>query len=175
MEHIVEQVDSFYSIVKLKKFRQTPGVFFDVITKSKLPAISAIDRVVHLKGAVSPGPVDGVERPWYMHPHQEDNLMVLYGVRQVDLYSMEQKKMLSFTVEPNKISSGDKVLYEGACMLVWPRYVFHRIVSGEEGSASVNLAVHHEGLDFKTNFNIYDLDTSTGEYRVLREGHKDQF
>ncbi len=26
-----------------------------------------------------------------------------------------------------------------------------------------------KGLDFKTNFNIYDLDTSTDEYRVLQK------
>lgn len=26
----------------------------------------------------------------------------------------------------------------------------------------------------RTNFNVYDLDTVTGEYRVVREGHLDQ-
>ena len=59
-------------------------------------------------------------------------------------------------------------------MLVWPCNVFHRIRTDSQGSASMNLAVHHEGFDIRTNFNVYDLDTTTGEYRVIREGHLDQ-
>jgi hypothetical protein len=34
--------------------------------------------------------------------------------------------------------------------------------------------VHYEGLDMRTNFNIYDLDTANGAYRVIREGFRDQ-
>jgi len=26
----------------------------------------------------------------------------------------------------------------------------------------------------RTNFNIYDLDTTTGKFKVIREGHLDQ-
>jgi hypothetical protein len=66
------------------------------------------------------------------------------------------------------------ILYDGPALLVWPRGVFHRIKSGDHGSASINLATHYEGIDMRTNFNIYDLDTGTGEFRVLREGHLDQ-
>ncbi|MDY0143097.1 MAG: hypothetical protein RBR97_14505 [Bacteroidales bacterium] len=47
-------------------------------------------------------------------------------------------------------------------------------MSGEEGSASINLATHHDMFDIKTNFNIYDLNTETREYKLLREGFKDQ-
>jgi len=42
------------------------------------------------------------------------------------------------------------------------------------GSASLNLAVHHDGFDIRTNFSVYDLDPDTGQYRVIREGHLDQ-
>jgi len=60
-------------------------------------------------------------------------------------------------------------------MLVWPCGVFHRIVScPEQGSASVNFAVRYEGFNIRTNFNIYDLDTESGKYKVIREGHLDQ-
>ena len=53
--------------------------------------------------------------------------------------------------------------------------VFHRVISDAKlGSASLNLAVHYEGYDIRTNFSIYDLDIETGEYRVIREGHLDQ-
>ncbi|WP_199221438.1 hypothetical protein [Desulfonatronum sp. SC1] len=52
--------------------------------------------------------------------------------------------------------------------------MFHRITSGPEGSASLNFAVHYDGLDMRTNFNIYDVNTGTGEYSVIREGFRDQ-
>jgi len=71
------------------------------------------------------------------------------------------------------MQNGQEV-YDGAAILVWPRGVFHRIKSGVEGSASVNLATHYEGLNMRTNFSIYDLDTETGKFKVIREGHLDQ-
>ena len=116
-----------------------------------------------------------VEHPWYMHPHQEDNLMVLYGTRYIDVFTPEYGKIESFTVTADKVCRGDRVCYTGAAMLVWPRNVFHRIKScSEKGSASVNFAVRFKGFDIKTNFNIYDLNTKTKKYQVIREGHLDQ-
>lgn len=170
---IFQEVQDFYRIIPLHKLRRTPGVFFDNVPMACLPRIDAIDRVLHEKGAVSPGPVGEVARPWYMHPHQADNLMVLCGTRQVDLY-VEAHGLLSFTVTPDRIMQGETVLLAEPAMLVWPCKVFHRIVSGPEGSASLNFAVHYEGFDIRTNFNIHDLDLATGAYRVIREGFRDQ-
>ena len=163
----------FYSIIPLQVLRRTPGVLFDNVPLAALPRIDAIDRVLHAAGAVSPGPVGEVARPWYMHPHQDDNLIVLYGTRQVDIY-LPGQGMASFTVTPERIFQGEQVLLDAPAMLVWPRYVFHRIVSGPEGSASLNFAVHYPGLDPKSNFNIYDLNPATGESVVIREGFRDQ-
>jgi hypothetical protein len=59
-------------------------------------------------------------------------------------------------------------------MLVWPCHVFHRIQSSVQGSASLNFAVRMPGIDMKTNFNIYDLDTEANTYRLLRSGFLDQ-
>jgi hypothetical protein len=170
---IFQEVRDFYRIIPLRMFRRTPGVFFDNVPMASLPRIDAIDRVMHEKNALSPGSVGEVARPWYMHPHQADNLMVLCGTRQVELY-VEEHGLLSFTVTANRIMQGDAVLLEEPAMLVWPCRVFHRIASGLEGSASLNFAVHYPGFDIRTNFNIYDLDMTTGAYRLIREGFKDQ-
>jgi hypothetical protein len=170
---VIRDIPDFYKIIPLKPLRKTPGVFFDNVMMEFLPRIDAIDRVIHEQSAVSPGQVGDVARPWYMHPFQDDNLIVLAGVRHVDIY-VKEHGIKSFTVTPNQVLEGDKVIYDGAAMLVWPRNVFHRITSGEEGSASLNFAVHYEGIDMRTNFSIYDLDIKTGEYRVIREGFKDQ-
>jgi hypothetical protein len=171
---IFEDVPGLYKIIPLNLFRKTPGVIFDNVPTKAFPRISAIDRVIHQGSATSPGPVGDVKRPWYMHPHQEDNLVVLHGTRFVDIYTRAHGKVENFVVTPHQIQKKGKVIYDGAAMLVWPRGVFHRIQSTEEGSAAINFAVHYEGIDMKTNFNIYDLDTVTGKFRVIREGYIDQ-
>ncbi|RJR17606.1 MAG: hypothetical protein C4581_07730 [Nitrospiraceae bacterium] len=172
--HIAEEVPGLYKVVPLNIFRRTPGVYFDNVPLKAFPRIDAIDRVIHVSNAISPGPVGDIKRPWYMHTHQEDNLIVLYGTRFVELYTRRHGRIEQFSVTPELIKKGDKVIFEGAAMLCWPNTVFHRVQSLEEGSAAVNFAVHHEGIDMRTNFSIYDVDTATGKFRVIRDGHLDQ-
>lgn len=174
MDSIVKEVSGFYKVIRLKELRRTEGVVFDVMEPSIVPKIDAIDRVLHQNGAVSPGAVGDVSRPWYMHPHQEDNLFVLHGKRNVELYIPGHSRVERFVITPDYIDHNGERILEGGGLIAWDVNVFHRIQSGEEGSASVNLATHHEGFDIRTNFNIYDLNTETGEYRLIREGFKDQ-
>jgi hypothetical protein len=174
MSMIISEVPGLYKLLSLNSFRKTAGVVFDAFPMEGIGRIDAIDRVLHDQAAQSPGPVGLIERPWYMHPCQDDNLMVLFGTRFVDVYSIEHGKIESFTVTPNTVYKNNKLLYDGASVLIWPRNVFHRIVSGQEGSASINLATHYDGFDITTNFNIYDLNTETGQYALIRKGEKDQ-
>ncbi|MEW6116471.1 MAG: hypothetical protein AB1553_06175 [Nitrospirota bacterium] len=171
---IFEEVPGLYKIVPLNVFRRTPGVFFDNVPTGAFRSIDAIDRVVHVSNATSPGPVGEVKRPWYMHPHQDDNLIVTSGVRHVELFTKQHGRIESFEVGPEFIKKGDKVVYEGAAMLCWPRAVFHRVQSYEQGSVAINFAVHYEGIDIRTNFNIYGVDLDTGKFRVIREAYLDQ-
>ncbi len=169
------EVQYLYKVIPLQALRRTPGVLFDCIPPELLPKIDSIDRVMHEHGAISPGPIGDVLRPWYMHPFQDDHLMVLQGTRYVDIYSVKHGKIEHFEVSPNKIIKNGKVIYDGPSFLVWPRGVFHRIQSDPQtGSASINFATHYEGFDLKTNFSIYDLDPATGEFKVIREGSLDQ-
>lgn len=168
------EISGLYRIIPMIEFRRTPGVSFDILPKKSVPKTDSIDRVLHERDAVSPGPVGDIARPWYMHPSQDDNLMVLAGVRHVDIYAREHGRVERFDVMPDRIERDGKVLYEGPAMLVWPRGVFHRIVSGPSGSASVNFATHHPGWNVKTNFNIFRLDEASGAFEVIREGWKDQ-
>ena len=170
---IIDEVEGLYKIIALKEFRKTKNVRFDSLEGDLIPDIAGIDRVLHAPNAQSPGALENCPNPWYMHPFQEDNLMVLFGTRFVEIYTPEHGKIERFTVSANEVIHGDKV-YKCPAMLIWSCNVFHRILSGKEGSASVNFAVRNEGFDIKTNFNIYDLDTSSNTYKVVRSGHLDQ-
>jgi hypothetical protein len=171
---IVAEIPGLYKVVALQPFRKTAGVAFDILPKNLVPKVDAVDRVIHKNSAVSPGPVGDIREPWYMHPYQDDNLIVLQGVRHVEIYTKSHGRIESFTITPGRIEQHNKLLYDGPALLVWPRGVFHRIKSGEDGSASINLATHYAGIDMNTNFNIYGLDIETGKFRVIREGHLDQ-
>jgi hypothetical protein len=172
--NIIDEVPGLYRIIPLRVFRKTQNVTFDFVPIDLLPRIDAIDRVLHESHATSPGAVGSIERPWYMHPFQDDNLIVLHGIRHVEIYTHEHGKIEKFTVTPHEIVREGQVIYKGGAMLVWPCNVFHRIQSDAQGSASLNLAVHYAGFDIRTNFNIYQLEIATGEYCVIREGYLDQ-
>ncbi len=172
-DDVIDLVDGLYRATRLRTFRKTAGVLFDAVPMGGFASIQAIDRVLHDRGAYSPGSVEGVERPWYMHAGQEDNLVVLAGFRDVELY--RDGRLVRFRVTPERIEKDGVLLADRAAMLSWPTYVFHRIISSpEKGSASINLAVRHPWFNLRTEFNIYDLDLETGRSRIAREGYLDQ-
>lgn len=173
--NIIAEVPGLYQIVELKKLRQTKGVLFDIVPMEFMTNLGGVDRVIHDSFAYSPGSVAGVERPWYMHTAQSDNLVVLHGERHIDLYSVEHGKIEHFVVTRDQIWHNGSLVCDHPAVLTWPPYVFHRVESQEKGSASMNFAQRTADFDIKTNFSIYDLNVETGEYRVIREGHEDQF
>jgi hypothetical protein len=169
------EVEGLYKVVHLKRFRETKGVRFDILPKELLTNVAGVDRVIHEGNAVSPGAIGDVLRPWYMHTHQSDNLLVLHGERHVDLYSTAHGKIERFVVTSNQIFKNGELLIEGPAMLVWPPNVFHRVESKEKGSASLNFAYRSDGFNVDDNFSIYDLNTETKEFKVIRVGSEDQF
>lgn len=163
-----------YRILPLRTLRRTAGVMFDEVSKSDIPLIHGIDRVIHKANGISPGPIGSIKRPWYMHTGQDDNLMVLQGERFVDIYCPKRKEKASFVITPDRVYKNGKLYCEQPAMVVWPSGIFHRIISGSEGSISVNLATRTDKFNLEDNFNIYDLDTESGIFRLLRDGSLDQ-
>ncbi len=169
------KVEGLFTVAGMNPFRSTPGVTFDLFPLDEVPCINSIERVIHKFRAVSPGKVGKVTRPWYSHEFQDDHLVVLHGCRHVELYNKAHGIVERLTVYPDCIYRNNVLLHSGGVMLSWPRGVFHRIVSGDEGSASINLATHYPGYDLKNNFDIFDLNTETGESVLIRQGYEDQY
>ncbi len=172
-EDVLYKVDGFFKITALIPYRKTAGVIFDAIPVRDMARVEAIDRVIHDLGALSPGTVSGVERPWYLHEAQEDNLVVLAGFRDIEL--SKDGRLFHIRLTPRRLEIKGQEYIDRPVMLSWSTGVFHRIQSSPEtGSASLNIPVRHPGFDLKTNFHIYDLDLETGASRIIREGHLDQ-
>jgi hypothetical protein len=163
-----------YRIIPLRNLRRTSGVKFDEIVPSDIPKIDGIDRVIHGPNAISPGPVGNVKRPWYMHPNQDDNLMVLQGTRFVDIYDSNKRCKTSFIITPDQVYKNGKLYCDYSAMIVWPAKIFHRIITGDEGSISVNFSTRHKGFDLSNNFDIYNLDVFSGDFLKIKDGIDDQ-
>jgi hypothetical protein len=175
-------MNKYYEIIEIKNFRHTEKV--DFYTLPFFKEATAVDLVVHEPYANSPGKAQDIERPWYCHRHQVDNLLVIKGNRIVDLYYPEYGSIETFNVGHDSISKlaldnygkiiREDIVSKGLAIFKWKEGVYHRVRSGEEGSISINLAIHLPELDMETNFNIYDLNIDTSEPTLLREGFKDQ-
>lgn len=160
-------------VIPLSKLRETNKVQFHFVPTLLDEGIATIQRVKHEPGALSPSvPGRNDVQPWYMHPHQEDNCMVLDGERVIDLYTKEHG-LQTFVATPEKLTHNGEVLIDEPYLFGWHTNVFHR-PNSPEGSICVFITRHTDEFDFDTEFNIYDLDLETGEHEVIRAGHLDQ-
>lgn len=97
MGRIIDEAKGLYTIISIDEFRKIPDVEFMVIAGDKLPRVDEVDKVLHQPGAISPGMNDKNARTWYMHPSQDDNLLVLQGERNVQIYIRKRTEKLSLS------------------------------------------------------------------------------
>jgi len=168
---IIKKIEWLFHIIPLKRLRHTENVDFDIMSFAW--EFNWIDIVKHNPWARSPGNASGKENLWYMHPHQEDNMITLNGTRFVELYTKEHWKIEKFEISHEYIKWNWKIVLEWDGILWWPTNVFHRNYS-PEGSVSMNFAMRSDEFNIDTEFNIYDLDINTWENSVVRIWKLDQ-
>jgi hypothetical protein len=130
-----------FSLVSCKKFRDTPSVSFFDIT---IPESNVRDLVVHSGPAVSPPDAEGYWQ-FYLHPHQEDNLLAISGGRTFYLVNFSWSYPFHIVrLEAN----GD--------ILKIPPGTFHRSVSDPNGSTVINQAVRDQNASIVGEFRVYN-------------------
>ena len=132
-----------FELIPYERFRDTPHVrFFDItINKS-----NARDLVIHTGAAISP-PNHSKTGAWqfYMHSHQEDNLLAASGGRTFWLFNLAWGVCCHIV---RLESEGD--------ILRIPPGTFHRSVSDKGGSVVLNQAVREEGASLVDEFRVYN-------------------
>jgi hypothetical protein len=137
-----------FSLVSSKKFRDTPSVSFFDIT---VPESNVRDLVVHGGPAISPPDDEAGYWQFYLHPHQEDNLLAISGGRTFYLVNFSWSYPFHIVrLEAN----GD--------ILKIPPGTFHRSVSDAEGSTVVNQAVRDQRATVQSEFRVYSSRTIPG-------------
>lgn len=131
-----------FELLAYEKFRNTPGVkFFDIT----IAASNARDLVVHEGPAVSPHNAAGGAWQFYLHPHQEDNLLALSGGRTFYLVNFSWDYPFHMV---RLASDGD--------ILRIPPGTFHRSVSDANGSIVLNQAVRDAVATIDREFRVYN-------------------
>jgi hypothetical protein len=131
-----------FELLSYERFRDTPAVrFFDVTVETS----NARDLVIHSGPAISP-PDDPDSGAWqfYLHPHQEDNLLAASGGRTFYLVNLAWTKPFHIV----RLQSGGDILR--------PPGTFHRSVSDPDGSVVLNQAVREEGVSLVQEFRVYN-------------------
>ncbi len=154
-----------FELIPYTRFRDTPSVrFFDVT----IPDSNARDLVVHRGPAVSP-PDAEESGAWqfYLHPHQEDNLLAASGGRTFYLVNFAWDQPFHIV----RLASGGDILRI-------PPGTFHRSISDLDGSVVLNQAVREQGASLTREFRVYDsgripalrLVTTKGAMRPVLHG-----
>ncbi len=131
-----------YQLIPYHRFRDTPQVSFFDIT---IGASNARDLVFHEGAATSPNNSDHGNWQFYLHPHQEDNLMALSGGR--TFYLVNFAWDVPFHVV-RLDAKGD--------ILRIPPGTFHRSVSDPDGSVVLNQAVRATQTTIEKEFRVYN-------------------
>ena len=132
-----------FELLPYERFRDTPSVrFFDVTIDTS----NARDLVIHTGPAVSP-PNDAKTGAWqfYLHPHQEDNLLAVSGGRTFYLVNLAWEKPFHIV----RLDSGGDILRI-------PTGTFHRSISDPDGSVVLNQAVREPMVSLEREFRVYN-------------------
>ncbi|MGB3492381.1 MAG: hypothetical protein WBA57_06620, partial [Elainellaceae cyanobacterium] len=138
-------------LISYKQFRNTPGVkFFDITVNQS----NARDLVAHDGPATSPNNSATGHWQFYLHPHQEDNLLALAGGRTFYLVNFAWEQPFHIV---RLEADGD--------ILRIPPGTFHRSVSDPDGSIVLNQAVRDTQAVVTREFRVYN----SGEIPKLLE------
>ena len=132
-----------FKLLPFERFRETHSVyFFDVTVETS----NARDLVIHTGAAVSP-PDDSDSGAWqfYMHNHQEDNLLAVSGGRTFYLVNLSWDQPFHMV----RLESGGDILRI-------PPGTYHRSISDPNGSVVLNQAVRQPGASLSQEFRVYN-------------------
>jgi hypothetical protein len=131
-----------FELLSYKKFRDTPSVrFFDIT----VPESNVRDLVVHQGPAISPPDSDEGYWQFYLHSHQEDNLLAISGGRTFYLVNFTW----NYPYHLVRLESDREILRI-------PRGTFHRSVSDRNGSIIMNQAVRDVEATVASEFRVYN-------------------
>ena len=154
-----------FELIPYERFRDTPAVrFFDVTIGSS----NARDLVIHSGPAISPlNDLKTEDWQFYLHPHQEDNLLAASGGRTFYLVNLSWNQPFHIV----RLAAGGDILRI-------PPGTFHRSISDLDGSVVLNQAVRDQGASLDREFRVYNsgripalkLATSLGASRPVLHG-----
>ena len=150
-----------FQLLDFRKFRDTPSVqFFDITVATS----NARDLVYHEGPAISPNNNDYGDWQFYLHAHQEDNLLALSGGRTFHLVNFEWAR-------PYHVVRLDANRH----ILRIPPGTFHRSESDPDGSLVIYQAVRTQSATVHSEFRVYYSGSIPKLERLLASGLQPEY
>ncbi|MEO0540114.1 MAG: redox protein [Cyanobacteria bacterium P01_A01_bin.105] len=150
-----------FELLHFHKFRDTPSVqFFDIT----IPSSNVRDLVQHSGPAISPNNAKDQSWQFYLHPHQEDNLLALSGGRTFHLVNFAW-------AHPYHVVRLDANQH----ILRIPPGTFHRSESDPKGSLVINQAVRTQLATVQSEFRLYSSSKIPKLRRLLASSLRPQY
>ncbi|MDA9216362.1 hypothetical protein N9O88_00895 [bacterium] len=92
------------------------------------------------------------EEIWYQNRFEKNNLMVLNGSRNVDLYCPRTYKKENLIIHEDNIYRNGKLYYGSPAIISWSGDLFHKTEIGENGSFSLNIIEKNYVVEEITQF-----------------------
>ena len=145
-----------FELISFHRFRDTPSVqFFDITVSDS----NARDLVFHDGPATSPNNANGGAWQFYLHPHQEDNLLAVSGGRTFHLVNFAWE----YPFHEVRLDANQHILR-------LPPGTFHRSVSDPRGSLVINQAVRAAEATVESEFRVYNSAEIPRLQRLLNSG-----
>lgn len=145
-----------FELISFHRFRDTPSVqFFDITVADS----NARDLVFHDGPATSPNNAAGGAWQFYLHPHQEDNLLAVSGGRTFHLVNFAWE----YPFHEVRLDANQHILR-------LPPGTFHRSVSDPRGSLVINQAVRAAEATVESEFRVYNSAEIPRLQRLLTSG-----
>tara|TARA_Y100000389_G_scaffold204586_1_gene258165 strand:+ start:4464 stop:4985 length:522 start_codon:yes stop_codon:yes gene_type:complete len=107
---------------------------------------------------------NGEQEIWYQNQFEKNNLMVLNGSRNVDLYCPRTYKKENLIIHEDNIYRNGKLYYGSPAIISWSGDLFHKTEIGENGSFSLNIIEKNYVVEEITQFTETKGDASWTPY-----------
>lgn len=165
-----------FTLIPLKNVQRAPSFRIDNLIVQNGMNITGIFREIHGPQSKSSIGSENItkkmfktlynknEEVWYQNRFEKNNLMVLNGSRNVDLYCPRSYKKENLIINEDNIYRNGKLYYGSPAIISWSGDLFHKTESSENGSFSLNIIENNYVVEEITQFTETKGDASWTPY-----------
>lgn len=158
-----------FRLIPLRSVTRNSNIKVDTLTKH-IPNNSGIHREILSPNTISPVGSENITKDfndtfilgksvrWYANDYEKNNLLVLSGSRELELYCDVKKKKETLVINEDNIYRNGKLYYGSPAMISWYGCIYHRTTSGKDGCLSINIT--------EESYSIQEIKVPHSQYKL---------